>query len=65
MQLMLMQQHLHNCCINQKQTLAVRDNNASPGDVAVAIAAATTRCAWVATSTEVKPELNNLPLTEK
>jgi len=42
-----------------------RDNNAFVGEVVVAIVAATTRCTSVATSTEFKPELNNLPLTEK
>jgi hypothetical protein len=35
------------------------------GEVAAAVAAATERCRWVATSTEFKPKLNNLPLTEK
>jgi hypothetical protein len=30
-------------------------------EVVVAIVVATARCTWVATSTEFKPELNNLP----
>ena len=35
------------------------------GEVVVVIVVATARCTWVATITEFKPELNNLPLTEK
>jgi hypothetical protein len=35
------------------------------GEGVVAIVVATARCTWVATTTEYKPELNNLPLTEK
>jgi hypothetical protein len=61
MQLMLMQQHLHNCCIYQKQTLAAKETTMPfLGEVAAAVVAATARCTRVATSTEFKPELNNL-----
>jgi hypothetical protein len=35
------------------------------GEGVVAIVAATARCTLVATSTKFKPELNNLPTTEK
>jgi hypothetical protein len=66
MQLMLMQQHfaqlLHLSEVNFSYQ---RDNNAIPGDVVVAIVAATARCTRVALSAEFKHELNNLPLTEK
>jgi hypothetical protein len=31
----------------------------------VAVAVATARCRWVATITEFKPELNNLPFIER
>ena len=65
MQLMLMQQHfaqlLHLSEVNFSYH---RDNNAFRG-VVVAIVVATERCTWVATSTEFKHELNNLPLIEK
>jgi hypothetical protein len=57
---------LHNCCIYQKQTLVAKETTITfVGDVVVAIVVATTRYIRVATSTEFKPELNNLPTTEK
>jgi len=35
------------------------------GEVVVAIVVATVRCAWVANFYRIKPELSNLPTTEK
>ncbi len=63
---MLMQQHfaelLH---LPEANFNRQKGNNAIHGVVVVAVVVATAPCRWVATITEFKPKLNNLPNTEK
>jgi len=61
---MLMQQHfvqlLH---LLKMQNICCQRQHCFCG-VVVTVVVATARCTWIATSTEFKHELNNLPLTE-
>ena len=66
MQLMLMQQHFAQTVASiRSKLLAAKETTLPFVGVVVAIVVATACCTWVATSTEFKHELNNLPLTEK